>query len=193
MMSVSLSFLKVAWKKLKRNEEPTIERLGKRKKKMNDKVTAFIKKSIHNSRVPISCPDIVKAIYQQFKIDIGCRTIQSYLKKALSMSYCRLRQFNKREMALAARLQRQIAAYNYIENLFQNKLIINIDESILSNTINKTKGWLKYNQKQMFTCNRRLVQINMTAACASDGNLYFAINKGINSQQHFLLFLMKLI
>ena len=60
------------------------------------------------------------------------------------MSYRKFHHTTPNHNYLCNKLQKQLAAYQYIMDLSSGKEIINIDESIIDNTDNRRHGWLKY-------------------------------------------------
>jgi hypothetical protein len=73
-------------------------------------------------------------------------------------------------------LKRQIAASEYIRLLKSGREIINVDESIIRSTDQRTRGWVRQ-RKRVFTSNAlRLPQISMIGAISSKGKTFFAIN-----------------
>ena len=90
-------------------------------------------------------------------------------------------------------LKRQIAASEYIRLLKSGREIINVDESIIRSTDQRTRGWVRQG-KRVFTSNAlRLPQISMIGAISSKGKTFFAINQGKNNSLTFSLFLLNLI
>ena len=90
-------------------------------------------------------------------------------------------------------LKRQIAASEYIRLLKSGREIINVDESIIRSTDQRTRGWVSKG-KRVFTSNAlRLPQISMTGAISSKGKTFFAINQGKNNSLTFSLFMLNLI
>jgi transposase len=90
-------------------------------------------------------------------------------------------------------LKRQIAASEYIRLLKSGREIINVDESIIRSTDQRTRGWVRKG-KRVFTSNAlRLPQISMIGAISSKGKTFFAINQGKNNSLTFSLFMLNLI
>ena len=90
-------------------------------------------------------------------------------------------------------LKRQIAVSEYIRLLKSGREIINVDESIIRSTDQRTRGWVRQG-KRVFTSNAlRLPQILMIAAISSKGKTVFAINQGKNTSLTFSLFMLNLI
>ena len=82
-------------------------------------------------------------------------------------------------------LKRQVAASEYIRLLKSGREIINVDESIIRSTDQRTRGWVRKG-KRVFTSNAlRLPQISMIGAISSKGKTFFAINQGKNNSLNF--------
>ena len=94
---------------------------------------------------------------------------------------------------LEGRLQRQLAASHFIENLAQGTRIINIDESVLRNTDERRYGWVGVRVKNFTSLSQRLTQTNMIACSSSSGECFFTINKGKTNSVTFSYFIMKLV
>ncbi len=90
-------------------------------------------------------------------------------------------------------LKQQIAASEYIRLLKSGREIINLDESIIRSTDQRTRGWVRKG-KRVFTSNAlRLPQISIKGAISSKEKTFFAINQGKNNSLTFSLFILNLI
>ncbi len=90
-------------------------------------------------------------------------------------------------------LKRQIAAKEYISLLKSGREIINMDESIIRFTDQRTRGWL-IKGKRVFTSNAlRLPQISIIGAISSMAKTFFAMNQGKNNSLTFSFFILNLI
>jgi hypothetical protein len=76
--------------------------------------------------------------------------------------------------------------------LKQNKHIINIDESIVSETDHRNKSWSVANKPAFTDNSQRLGRVSIIAGVSSRGNLYYTINLGNNNSEKVWLFILKL-
>ncbi len=118
--------------------------------------------------------------------------INRYLKCELNVSYRKLRPVSFLYNSLDSKLQRQFAAAKYITYLYQQKRIINIDESAISLTETVRRGWMIKGVKNKSTMAKRPDRINLIAGISNYGDLFYTINHGQTKYETFLLFLMKI-
>ena len=111
----------------------------------------------------------------------------------LAVSYRKIKQIKPQHNAIDSKLQRQYAAAKYIELLDANKVLINIDESVISQTINRKRGWQPKGKYFTVTSSVKLNLVNIIAAVGSDGCLFYTINRGKTNSWSFLLFIIKLV
>jgi transposase len=76
--------------------------------------------------------------------------------------------------------------------MHSQRRIINIDESNITLTDYRKRGWLIKGIRNKATLRRRPASLNIIAGISNFGDLYYTINKGKNNSQTFLLFLIKL-
>lgn len=76
--------------------------------------------------------------------------------------------------------------------MHSQKRIINIDESNITLTDYRKRGWLIKGVRTKATLPRRPSSLNIIAGISNFGDLFYTINKGKNNSQTFLLFMLKL-
>jgi hypothetical protein len=85
------------------------------------------------------------------------------------MSYRRLGIVGKHYDNQVNLLKRQVAAAEYIRQLKAERVIINIDESIIRSTDSRKRGWARYGRRVLTSNALRLPQISIIAAITSQG------------------------
>lgn len=90
-------------------------------------------------------------------------------------------------------MQRQYAAGQFIKYLYQGWEIINVDESIVNYTDQKTQFWHAEGQKHYLKRTSRLNRVSLIAGISSTGNFYFSCNQGFNNFLCVYHFLLKLV
>lgn len=119
--------------------------------------------------------------------------MRQYLHQKLGMTYKMIKPITVNHNFLLNKLKRQFAAAQYIEMMFQKKTIINIDESVFSETDSRHRGWWYPYMKNQNTRTSRLASINLICAISNKGQLFFTINSGRTNSDTFFFFIMKLI
>ena len=95
--------------------------------------------------------------------------------------------------SLKNKCRRQTASLELINNLYQGKTVINIDESIINCTDSRSRSWLPKVSKYMMTNSMKMAQLSIILGTASDGQIYFTLNRGYHNQHTMIIFLKKLI
>ena len=90
-------------------------------------------------------------------------------------------------------MQRQYAAGQFIKYLYQGWEIINIDESAVNFTDQKTQFWHAVGEKHYLRQEPRLSKVNLIGGVSSTGHFYFTCNQGINNFLSIYHFLLKLV
>ena len=75
------------------------------------------------------------------RLSLTLSMIRKYLKSRLSMKYKIIRPITINHNFPMNKLKRQYAAKHYIEFLYEGKRIINIDESNITETDSRKRGW----------------------------------------------------
>ena len=73
-------------------------------------------------------------------------------------------------------MQRQYAAGQFIKYLYQGWEIINVDESIVNFTDQKTQFWHSAGEKHYLRQEPRLNRVSLIGGISSTGNFYFTCN-----------------
>jgi len=72
-------------------------------------------------------------------------------------------------------------------------LIINVDESVISCTDFRKRGWVKSGEKKIYDNEERLYGTNIIAGISNAGHLFFTLNQGRNNSITLKLFFIKLV
>lgn len=126
-------------------------------------------------------------------LKVSRNTIIKYLKHDLGLSYKKVSMLGLRHNIASSKLQRQHAAYHYLSLMAQGVNIINIDESILSQTDFRKKGWSIIGQPAYTQSSQRLSRVSIIGAVSSKGHFYYTVNLGANNSEKIWLFMLKLI
>jgi hypothetical protein len=93
----------------------------------------------------------------------------------------------------SSKLRRQISSIAFSAYLAQGITLINVDESVLDRTCYTRKALGKKGTNVMTSNSVRLRKVSLIGALLSDGRNYLTVNSGINNQQHFWLFILKMV
>ena len=148
---------------------------------------------IRECQAPLQLPYLLEALKTKHGVQLSATLLTRYLKRELGMSYRRIGIVGKHYDDHKNLLKRQLAAAEYIRLLKSQREVINVDESIIRSTDQRTRGWVKQG-KRVFTSKAvRLPQISMIGAISSKGKTFYAINQGKNNSLTFSLFMVNLI
>lgn len=110
----------------------------------------------------------------------------------MHMSYKKIKKISFRHNVLSSKLQRQYAAKQLITNLYSGMTVINIDESIISETDYRNKGWSPIGKSAYTEQSQRLGKVSIIGGVSSKGDFYYTINLGTNNSETIWYFLLKL-
>ena len=94
---------------------------------------------------------------------------------------------------MSSKLRRQYCASKYIEYLEAGTIIINVDESVISRTINCTRSWLPRGRHFFVASSNWLPMVNIIAGVSSNGGLFYTVNRGKTNSWTFLNYIVKLV
>lgn len=110
--------------------------------KFHQRAQDRMKKIIAASDTPVQIPEIKKTIYREQRLRLSNSMIFRFIKQELDVSYRKLRPVAYQYNNMQSKLQRQYAAAHYINLMKSSTRIINVDESIITLTENRKRGWL---------------------------------------------------
>ncbi len=116
----------------------------------------------------------------------------AFLKIECGLVYKRVLPISSAHNSHRNLLLRQYAAAKYIDALAGGRTIINIDESVIRVTDSRRRGWIGIRRKNIQSSSLRLKAVNVIAAVASTGEVYYTINQGKTNSWTLGLFLQKL-
>jgi hypothetical protein len=108
------------------------------------------------------------------------------------MSYKKVKSVKMRHNVLPSKLEREYAPARLINTLYQDKIVINVDESILDETDFRHKDWSKVVVESKTSLSQRLEKVSIIGGVSNRGDLYYSINLGNNNKERFWYFLLKL-
>lgn len=196
------SRLKVAYWKVRRilngnvvDADVVFTRQAKHKRfdKLHQRARQAIEETIMNATQPLSIPEIQRQVRLRGGLRASKHLITDYVQSNLDVSYRKIKQITVHQNLQAQKLRRQFFAAKYIELLHAGRVIINVDESIISRTINRTRSWLPNGRRTFVAASKRLEQINIIAGVSSAGGLYYTVNRGRTNSYSFLLYICKLV
>lgn len=176
----------------KRDSEGPAVRKKNKYKKIHNRGRTLIAQYLEEWQFPVQSSDIDKQLRKDAHLRVSRRLICQYLRDELKRSYKTIKPISFRHNLKPSKMQRQIAAYHYIKLLYEGKTIINVDESIINQTDQRSKGWVPKGQPKWIDHSQRLNKVNITAATDSKEGFYFTINKGSNNSLTFISVLLKL-
>jgi hypothetical protein len=141
---------------------------------------------------PVQIPELRQRLQKDHNYKISTSQLRKYLKQSLGMRYRVLGVVGAQFDSPFNVLMRQIAASEYIKNLFEGKEVINIDESIIRSSDSRKRGWVQARNRILVSKALRLPQISIITAITNRGRTFFTINKGKNTSATFAYFLTKL-
>jgi hypothetical protein len=77
--------------------------------------------------------------------------------------------------------------------MYQGKRIINIDETNITVTDNRTRGWWYPRTKIQMTKNQRVGQVNLIFGISSYGEFFYTVNFGKTNSNTFFLYIIKVV
>lgn len=104
--------------------------------------------------------------------------LRRYITNELNVSYRKIISIDQKQNYADAKLQRQYAASKYIEFLYKDYNLINVDESTLYSTDPRSKGWQVKGKHNQLIEKTKLEWVNIIAGISSKGNFFYCINRG---------------
>ena len=111
--------------------------------KLHPRARAYIDDLLNGKSKVITATLIRNKLLSEIHLKVSKELIQQYLSCHLGLSYKRVKRISRRHNLEVSKLQRQYAAYQFINQLHSGKTIINIDESLIDETDFRNRGWSK--------------------------------------------------
>ena len=115
-----------------------------------------------------------------------------YIRDVVGATFRRIKPISVIHNSVAAKMQRQLAASQFLRNMVGGKIIINLDESVIRYTDHRQRGWVRKASQNLVTSNKRIDAVNLIAASCSNGDFLYTVNIGMTTSLTFGFFLTKL-
>ena len=130
---------------------------------------------------------------EKVKLNVNKQMIRKYLKCRLGLSYKIIKPITVNHNYSVNKLKRQYSSSKYIEFLYEGKRIINIDESIISDSDPRKRGWWFPNTRNQHTRNQRINNVNLIFGISSKGEFFYTVNSGKTNSDTFFWFILRLV
>ena len=119
--------------------------------KLHERAKTRIAELLVNTRGPLQIVDIQRDLRNNIQLRMSISMLQRFLTSQLNVSYRKLRPISVNYNTISSKAQRQYAASEFIKLMESNVRIINIDESIITLSQIKKRGWLPKGVKNQAT------------------------------------------
>ncbi len=127
-------------------------------------------------------------------IELSEQQVTRLLKLKLGYSYHRISAVTAAMNSDRCKEERKVAASEFIITLSQpDRVIINIDESIVRTTYDAKYCWQRKGTANIVTGGMRMNAVSLIMTISNRGDIYFTANRGANNGMTVQLFLQKLV
>jgi hypothetical protein len=157
-------------------------------------VTALVGECADSIQGVLKVSAIQTMMQDRHSIELSEQQVTRLLKLKLGYSYRRISAVTAAMNSDRCKEERKVAASEFIITLSQpDRVIINIDESIVRTTYDAKYCWQRKGISNIVTGGQRMNAVSLIMAISNRGDIYFTANRGANNGMTVQLFLQKLV